>query len=65
MIQIDNKVPETRESPYEGTCTCYPSHFVLECECGSFLFYAGSSSICRCGLDHTDLLQELESLQVR
>ena len=54
---------EVRELPYGKTCTWYPDHFVLECECGGLLFRTNSASVCWCGADHTELLEELEDTQ--
>jgi len=59
LIERDRGGYEVRKLPYGEVCVWYPDHFVLECECGGLLLCAGSTSLCRCSADHSDLVRGL------
>ena len=53
---------EVREIPYGKAYVWCPDFVVVECDCGEKASLTASETICKCGADHTTLIQtELKS----
>jgi hypothetical protein len=58
---------EVREEPFSRTYEWQPGCVVLECDCGQELTLTGTSNLptCRCGADHSAIVQDLQEREGR
>ncbi len=58
---------EVREEPFSRTYEWQPGCVVLECDCGQELTLTGTSTVltCRCGTDHSAIVQDLQEREGR
>jgi hypothetical protein len=58
---------EVKEAPFCRTYVWHPSHVTLECDCGEELTLSSTSpaSICRCGDDHSAIIQDIQEREGR
>ena len=50
------------ESPFSGTYEWQPAYATLECDCGEEITLSSNSPtlICRCGTDHSVIIQDIQ-----
>ena len=70
MTQIIENVEahyETHEVPFGRTYEWHPAYVTLECDCGEELTLPSTSpaSICRCGTDHSAIIQDIQAREGR
>ncbi len=53
---------EIHEAPFSRTYEWYPTYATVECDCGGKSSLTGASvvSICRCGVDHSAVVQDIQ-----
>src|SRR4028119_1700071 len=58
---------ETHESPFGRSYEGYPAYATLECDCGQKLTLTGTGTIptCRCGVDHSAIIQDIREREGR
>jgi len=58
---------EVHEFPFGRNYEWHPAYVTLECDCGQKLTLTGSSSVpaCRCGADHSALIQDIKEREGR
>ena len=58
---------ETHESPFGRSYEWYPAYATLECDCGQKLTLTGTGTIptCRCGVDHSAIIQDIREREGR
>jgi hypothetical protein len=58
---------EVHEVPFGRSYEWHPAYVTLECDCGEKLTLAGSSTVptCRCGADHSALVQDIQEREGR
>lgn len=49
---------DVQDVEFDGVYRWCPGRIVIECDCGERRIFAGSSSICECGMDHADEIRE-------
>src|SRR5918998_5233817 len=58
---------EVYETPFARAYEWHPTYTTLECECGEQLTLTAQSAgiICRCGADHSDIVQDIQEREAR
>ncbi len=58
---------EVKEDPFSRAYEWQPGCVVLECDCGQELTLTGTSTVltCRCGADHSEIIQDLQEREGR
>ena len=58
---------EIHESPFIRAYEWYPAYATLECDCGEKLTLSGIGTIstCRCGVDHSAIIQDIREREGR
>ena len=58
---------ELKEAPFCRTYEWHPAYVTLECDCGEELTLSSTSpaSICRCGTDHSAIIQDIQEREGR
>ena len=58
---------EVHEAPFSRTYEWHPAYVALECDCGEELTLSSTSpaSICRCGTDHSAIIQDIQAREER
>ncbi len=58
---------EVHEAPFSRTYEWHPAYVTLECDCGEELTLSSTSpaSICRCGTDHSAIIQDIQAREGR
>ena len=58
---------EVKEDPFSRAYEWQPGCVVLACDCGQELTLTGASSVptCRCGADHSEIIQDLQEREGR
>lgn len=59
---------EVKEAPFSRAYEWHPPYATLECECGEELTLTSTSSaesICRCGGDHSAIIQDIQAQEGR
>ena len=58
---------EVHESPFGRNYEWHPAYVTLECNCGEELTLTGASTIptCRCGADHSAVIQDIQEREGR
>ena len=53
---------EMHEVPFGRTYHWYPTHIIIECDCGEKLRFDGINTIttCQCGADHNDIVRDIQ-----
>jgi hypothetical protein len=53
---------EMHEVPFGRTYHWYPTHIIIECDCGEKLRFDGINTIttCQCGADHSDIVRDIQ-----
>lgn len=66
MVRIEGHY-EVHEAPFSRTYEWHPAYVALECNCGEELSLTGASTIstCRCGTDHSALIQDIQEREGR
>ena len=58
---------EVQETPFSRSYEWHPAYVTLECDCGEQLTLTGASATpaCRCGADHSAIIQDLQEREGR
>jgi hypothetical protein len=58
---------EVHEAPFSRTYEWHPAYVTLECDCGEELTLSSTSpaSICRCGTNHSAVIQDIQAREGR
>ena len=58
---------EVYESPFSRTYEWHPAYVTLECDCGEELTLSSTSPtpICRCGTDHSAIIEDIQEREGR
>jgi hypothetical protein len=60
---------EVKEAPFSRSYEWHPAYVSLECDCGEELTLSSTSSpaasICRCGTDHSAIVQDIQAREGR
>jgi hypothetical protein len=58
---------EVKEDPFSRAYEWQPGCVVLECDCGQELTLTGASTVptCRCGADHSAIVQDIQEREGR
>jgi hypothetical protein len=58
---------EVKEGPFSRSYEWHPACVVLECDCGEELTLTGTNTVptCRCGADHSAIIQDLQEREGR
>lgn len=66
MVRIEGHY-EVHEGPYSRSYEWQPGRVVLACDCGEELTLTGASTVpaCRCGADHSEIVQDLQEREGR
>lgn len=53
---------KVREAPFSRAYEWHPAYVTLECDCGEELTLTGTNplSTCRCGTDHSAIIQDIQ-----
>ena len=58
---------EVHEAPFSRSYDWHPAFVTLECDCGEKLTLTAASTIptCRCGMDHSAIVQDIQEREGR
>ena len=59
---------ELKEAPFSRSYEWHPAYVTLECSCGEELTLfstRSAASSCRCGTDHSDIIQDIQAREGR
>ena len=67
VIEIIKAHYDTLEVPFGRSYRWHQAHVVLECDCGEELTLTGASTVptCRCGADHSAIIQDIQEQEAR
>ena len=67
VIEIIKAHYDTLEVPFGRSYRWHQAHVVLECDCGEELTLTGTNTVptCRCGADHSEIIQDLQEREGR